>query len=191
MWTVRELHGQGSATDVDDELARAAVSFLRRDLRTIEPRKMWPVGAIEGNAGKIDPPNQLGMALCVYGDAGCGRDVQRGKDVDGAFSAELVGASARAIRDRWHPRPAPTWVTALPSGARPGIVAAFARALAGQLGLPYVETLSVLHGAAPQQAMQNSVQQARNVFDKLAIDGPAVRQARSCWSTTSSTRAGR
>ncbi len=54
--------GKGLPRDVDDDLARAAVSFLRRDLRTIEPRKMWPVGAIEGNAGKIDPANQLGMA---------------------------------------------------------------------------------------------------------------------------------
>jgi ATP-dependent DNA helicase RecQ len=167
--------GAGLPRTVDEELVRAAVSFLRRDLRSIEPRRRWPVGAIDGVAGPIVPSNEVGMALCVYGDAGFGREVQRGKYVDGSFSAELVTASARAIRDRWRPTPAPTWVTALPSSARRGIVDAFARSLAGQLGLPYVETVSVLHGAPPQKAMQNSVQQAQNAFEKLDIDGSAVR----------------
>ncbi len=117
------------------------------------------------------------MALCVYGDAGWGRDVQRGKYVDGAFSdGESVEASARAIRDRWRPTPEPTWVTALPSNTRPGLVDAFARSLADRLGLPYVEALSVLAGAEEQKAMQNSAQQlpkcAREVLD---IDGSPIR----------------
>jgi ATP-dependent DNA helicase RecQ len=167
--------GAGLPRVVEPELVHAAVSFLRRDLRTIEPRKRWPIDAIEGLSGHIIPANQLGMALCVYGDAGFGRQVQQGKYVDGVFSAELVTASARAIRDRWRPSPAPTWVTALPSTAQRGIVDAFARSLAGLVGLPYVETISVLQGAAPQKAMRNSVQQARNAFEKLAIDGSAVR----------------
>jgi ATP-dependent DNA helicase RecQ len=167
--------GTGLPRDVEQELVHAAVSFLRRDLRTIEPRKRWPAEAIEGLSGSIEPANRLGMALCVYGDAGFGRQVQQGKYVDGVFSAELVTASARAIRDRWRPSPAPTWVTALPSTARRGIVDAFARSLAGQLGLPYVETLSVLHEAAPQKEMQNSAQQAGNAYRKLAVDGSAVQ----------------
>ena len=167
--------GRGLPRTVDDELVRAAVSFLRRDLRTIDPRKRWAADAVEGLSGAITPPNEAGMALCVYGDAGWGRDVQRGKYVDGAFSRELVDASARAIRDRWHPAPAPTWVTALPSIAKRGLVDAFARSLADRLGLPYVEVLTVLEGAEPQKAMQNSVQQLRNAHDKLGIDGSAVR----------------
>ena len=159
---------------VDDDLVRAAVSFLRRDLRTIKPRKLWPVDGVAGLTGGIKPPNEPGMALCVYGDAGWGREVQRGKYVDGAFSKELVDASAKAIRDRWHPTPPPTWVTALPSNATRGLVGSFARAVADRLGLPYVESLSVLHGAEPQKTMQNSVQQLRNANDKLAVDGSAV-----------------
>ncbi len=106
----------------------------------------------------------------MYGDAGWGRDVQRGKYVDGRFGRELVVASARAIRDRWRPQPAPTWVTALPSSAQRGLVDAFARSLAAELGLPYVECLSVLDGAAPQKEMQNSSQQLRNAHAKLGID---------------------
>ena len=167
--------GEGLPRTVDDELVRAAVSFLRRDLRTIKPRLQWAPDAVEGLSGRITPPNEGGMALCVYGDAGWGRDVQRGKYVDGAFSRELADASARAIRDRWHPTPAPTWVTALPTSSRRGLVDAFARSLADRLGLPYVEALTVLDGAEPQKAMQNSAQQLRNAHLKLGIDGPAVR----------------
>jgi Superfamily II DNA helicase len=167
--------GRGLPRTADDALVRAAVSFLRRDLRSIKPRLMWAPAAVEGLSGRITPSNQVGMALCVYGDAGWGRDVQRGKYVDGAFSRELIEASARAIRDRWNPTPAPTWVTALPSSAKRGLVDAFARSLAEHLGLPYVEVLTVLEGAEPQKQMQNSAQQLRNAHGKLGIDGSAVR----------------
>jgi ATP-dependent DNA helicase RecQ len=53
-------------------------------------------------------------------------------------------------------------------------VDAFARSLASELGLPYVECLSVLHGGRPQNEMQNSTQQLRNAHDKLDIEGAAV-----------------
>jgi ATP-dependent DNA helicase RecQ len=160
--------GRGLPREVDPALVHAAVEFLRRDLRTIEPRKRWPTG-LDQASGSIDPLNESGMALSVYGDAGFGRDVQRGKYVDGAFSAELVTAAARAIRDRWRPSPAPTWVTALPSTAQRGIVHDFATRLAAALGLPYVDSLTVRHGAPPQKAMQNSFQQANNALDKLDV----------------------
>jgi len=166
--------GRGWPRDTDPALVAAAISFLRRDLRTIPPRVQWPVGAVAGLSGRISPPNGPGLALCVHGDAGWGREVQRGKYVDGAFSEELVAASARAIRERWHPAPAPSWVTALPSLARPGLVGTFACTLAERLGLPYVECLTVRHAAEPQKAMQNSVQQLRNAHDKLGIEGDAV-----------------
>ncbi len=185
--------GRGLPREVDPDLVAAAISFLRRDLRTIAPRLQWPTGAVVGLSGRITPPNQPGMALCVYGDAGWGREVQRGREVDGAFSGEVVAAAAHAIRERWHLDPAPTWVTAVPSAVRavravrggpvglvgagpagPGPVVGFARALADRLGLPYVACLRVRDGDAPQAMMQNSVQQLRNVHHKLAIDGDAV-----------------
>ncbi len=166
--------GEGLPRAVDDELVRAAVSFLRRDLRTIKPRLQWAPDAVDGLSGKITPPNQVGMALCVFGDAGWGREVQRGKNVEGAFSRDLVDASAKALRDRWRPTPAPAWVTAVPSGARPGLVGAFARSLAERLDLPYVEVFNVPEGTEPQHAMQNSAQQLRNAHAKLKIDGSAV-----------------
>jgi ATP-dependent DNA helicase RecQ len=70
--------------------------------------------------------------------------------------------------------PAPSWVTALPSSAKRGLVDAFARALAERLGLPYVDVLTVLEGAEPQKQMQNSAQQLRNAHLKLDIDGSVV-----------------
>ncbi|MGK2849340.1 MAG: RecQ family ATP-dependent DNA helicase, partial [Candidatus Limnocylindrales bacterium] len=107
--------GRGLPRTVDDELVRAAVTFLRRDLRTIKPRLQWAPDAVPGLTGRIAPPNQPGMALSVHGDAGWGREVQRGRLVGGAFSPDLVDAAAKAIRDRWHPAPLPVWVTAVPS----------------------------------------------------------------------------
>jgi len=167
--------GQGLPRTVDDELVRAAVSYLRRDLRSIKPRLMWAADAVPGLSGRIAPPNEVGMALCVYGDAGWGREVQRGRNVDGVFSRELVTGAARAIRERWHPTPTPEWVTCVPSGTKPGLVEGFARALAGELGLPFVTALSVVDDAEPQAAMQNSAQQMRNAHMKLGpAGGPAI-----------------
>ena len=158
----------GRSREVDRTLVQAAIEFLRRDLRPIEPRRRWPAG-LDDVSGAIQPLNEPGMALCVYGDAGFGRDVQRGKYVDGAFSAELVTAAARAIWDRWRPSPAPTWVTSLPSTAQRGIVHEFAARLAAGLGIPYVDVLTVRAGGLPQKAMQNSFQQANNALDKLDV----------------------
>ncbi len=172
--------GRGLPREIDPDLVMAAISYLRRDVRPIQPRKKWPADAVPGLSGRISPPNAIGMALCVYGDAGWGREVQRGKYVDGIFSDELVTASARAYRGHWHPEPPPSWVTALPSSTRRGLVDAFARALARRLDLPYVECLAVRPGSEPQKAMHNSVQQLRNAHDKLGIvpgdiaDGPVL-----------------
>jgi ATP-dependent DNA helicase RecQ len=165
--------GRGLSREIDPGLVHAAIEFLRRDLRTIEPRRRWPPDLDEAS-GTIQPVNEIGLALCVYGDAGYGRDVQRGKYVDGAFSSELVTAAARAIRERWRPAPPPEWVTALPSTAQRGIVHDFATRLAAALGLPYVDVLTVRHDAPPQKAMQNSFQQAHNAFDKLDVMAEAV-----------------
>jgi ATP-dependent DNA helicase RecQ len=62
----------------------------------------------------------------------------------------------------------PEWVTAIPSSTRPGMVGGFARALARELGLPYVECLAVGSGE-PQAAMRNSVQQLANAHDRLGV----------------------
>jgi ATP-dependent DNA helicase RecQ len=165
--------GRGMPHEVDAELVRAAIDFLRRSLRRIKPRMRWaePVAA---GGGRIALPNEEGIALCVYGDAGWGRDVERGKYVDKRFPEALVVASVRAIRDQWRPDPMPEWVTAVPSRGRSALVGDFAEAVAAELRLPYVQCLDSLVDAQPQKAMQNSVLQLANARSKLGIDGSAV-----------------
>ena len=85
-----------------------------------------------------------------------------------------MAAAARAIQERWRPNPPPTWVTFVPSDSRPGFVEGFARALARKLDLPIVAVLTSRPGSAPQASMQNSVQQLRNVHEKLGVGGSAV-----------------
>ena len=160
------------SAEVSRPVIDAAIEFLRRDLRSIEPRKQWVADAVPGLSGRIASPNEPGMALCVYGDAGWGREVERGRVVDGRYDRDLVVASAQAIEDRWRPVPAPEWVTAVPSASRHGLVTEFGRLLARELGLPYVDCLAPRPGD-PQPAMLNSVQQLANAHSKLAL-APAV-----------------
>ncbi len=165
---------KGMAHEVDPARTRAAIEFLRRSLRPIEPRRRWVEGADGvGGAGTtvIAEPNEPGMALCVAGDAGWGRDIVRARGGDGRFPDGLVVAATRAIRDQWRPDPAPEWVTSVPSRAAGALVRGFAEALAAELKLPYLETL-VLAGdgpARPQAAMQNSILQLENARSKLAL----------------------
>jgi ATP-dependent DNA helicase RecQ len=173
--------GKGMAHAVDADRVRAAIDYLRRSLRPIEPRKRW----VEGAAGVgetpgstvVPEPNEPGIALCVAGDAGWGREIMRARGGVGRFPDGLVVAATRAIRDQWRPDTPPAWVTAIPSSTAGELLGGFAAALAAELGLPYVETLrtAATAGGRPQQAMQNSVLQLENARSKLAIDAAAVR----------------
>ncbi|MDE0661477.1 MAG: DEAD/DEAH box helicase [Gammaproteobacteria bacterium] len=176
---IRSLDGDPeglSAPDLPDlptslvpERVREAVTFLRRSHRPIEPRKAWPTGK------RIDKDElaQPGMALSVWGDAGWGEDVRRGKYQDGRFSDALVEASASAVRE-WQQEPSPAWVTAIPSRRHASLVPDFARRLAFALGLPYVDALAKKQDRPEQKDMQNSDQQARNVIGSLAVNRNAI-----------------
>jgi ATP-dependent DNA helicase RecQ len=123
----------------------------------------------------IPTPNEDGVALCIYGDPGWGREVERGKHEAGRFSKALVAASVGAIRDRWRPEPAPEWVTSIPTRGHSSIVGDFAAAVAADLGLPYVPCLKTVADSRPQRQMQNSVLKLANAREKLGIDGSRVR----------------
>ena len=154
--------------EVDEKLVVAAIAAIRGDAPVIEPRRQSP------DARRLPHLNEPGRALCHLGDAGWGRRVGRGIG-SGRFDDELVEASAALVRDRWRPNPAPTWVTAVPSAAHPGLVEDFASRVAEALGLPYVDALTTLAGAQPQREMQNSVQQAENARRKLSARAELVR----------------
>ena len=153
---------------VQPALVAEAITYLRRDVRAIEPRRQWPEGA------RIPKPSEEGRALCILGDPGWGRDVSRALESGAAFEEHLAGAATEVVRGRWRPSPAPEWVTCVPSFTRPGSVEAFAERLASMLALPFSPCLTSA-GGAPQRAMANSATQAENARSKLGVVASRVR----------------
>ena len=137
----------------------------------------------ENGRPKVIIPERLraqpGRVLCMYGDAGWGREVARGKYETGRFSDALVAAAAELIQRKWQPDPPPQWVTAVPSEHHAELVRDFAQRLAAQLGLPFVPALRKSHGKQPQKEMQNSAQQLRNVLRAFQVaEAPALDASR-------------
>ena len=157
-------------------LVQEAVRFLRRTSLPIEPRKRWPAGGlpefdIRGPIS-LDLQAESGRALCIWGDAGWGGLVSRGKYRDGRFADELVVACLELVAE-WSPHPGPAWVTCIPSRRHPDLVPGFAERLAVRMGLPFHSVLEKIEDRAEQKSMANSTQQARNVDGSLTISrGP-------------------
>lgn len=154
-------------------VAAEALTFLRRSDVLIEPRKRWKADALTGYGwkGNIDGTLQaeLGRSLSVWGDEGWGSMVQQGKQI-GRFDDALIPPLVSLIRERWNPRPAPAWVTCVPSLNHPTLVPEFAGRLAAALDLPFVPSVRKLRASEPQKVMQNSFQQARNLDGVFAVD---------------------
>ena len=164
-------------TIADPALLQEALTFLRRTHLPIEPRKKWPDGGMPGYQvkGQIVEAHQAqsGKALCIWGDAGWGHWVRRGKYQDRRFADELVTACVQLIRE-WNPQTAPTWVTSIPSLRHPDLVPNFAERLAMALNLPFHPVLARTSDRPEQKTMANSIQQARNVDGSLAICVPRL-----------------
>ncbi|GIW01513.1 MAG: ATP-dependent DNA helicase RecQ [Roseiflexus sp.] len=157
-----------------EALERRAVTFLQRHHQRIEPRRMWPGDALQvyGWRGKISPSlmAEEGRALCIWGDAGWGELVKRGKQIDGRFDNALIDALVELVRQRWLPEPAPGWVTCVPSLTHPTLVADMAQRLAQRLGLPFVAAVRKVRPTEPQKRMQNGFQQAHNIAGAFVVD---------------------
>ncbi|MEW6303978.1 MAG: RecQ family zinc-binding domain-containing protein [Verrucomicrobiota bacterium] len=170
-------------------LVAEAVGFLRGHSLVLEPRHRWPKPALnevraalpsavalaDNGVPKTVIPEMFvprpGRALCVYGDAGWGPEVARGKYNTGHFSDALVEAAARLVRESWKPEPSPEWICAVPSLHRPELVWTFAERLAAKLGLPLLPVLRKTRDTPPQKEMQNSVQQVRNLLGAFSVAG--------------------
>ena len=96
--------------------------------------------------------------------------MRHGKYRDECFADELVDACAKLVRE-WGPRPAPAWVTAIPSRRRPELVPHFAARLARALRLPFHVALERTTEHEEQKEMANSAYQARNVWGSLVVRG--------------------
>ena len=165
-------------TEVSQQTELDALAFLRRLDLPIQPRLRWPTGGLSGYDVEGQIPEELraeaGRALCRWGDGGWGEMVKRGKQEDRRFADELVDASASLV-SRWGPNPRPTWVTCIPSRRNPNLVPDFAERLARKLELPFRPVLVKTEDRRPQKEMENTVQQARNVDDSVAVSAPHVR----------------
>ena len=161
------------STTVDPRIVREAVAFLRHANLRIEPRRRWPGGGRPELQQSLRIPADLqaepGRALCLWGDAGWGDLVRNGKYQDQRFADELVDACAKLVRE-WMPAPAPMWVTAVPSRRRPTLVPNFAERLAKTLDLPFRVVLRRTRDHQEQKEMENSVYQARNVWESLVVN---------------------
>ena len=166
-------------TGVNDGLVREAVAFLRRTSLPIEPRKKWPDGGMPqyGLRGFISADHQAqpGKALCVWGDAGWGYLVRKGKYHDGKFADDLVTACVKMVHE-WNPQPRPTWVTCIPSLRHPELVPDFARRLAAALGLSFRMIVEKTDHRPEQKTMANTTQQARNIDGSLALGTQPIPQ---------------
>jgi ATP-dependent DNA helicase RecQ len=151
---------------VDPELARRALAFLRGHDIDVEPRRQW--FDLKRIPGELQL--EFGKALCHYGDGGWGEQV-RSQLAAGAIGDDLVDALAALVRT-WRPDPRPTWVSAVPSRRRPGLVESMAERLATRLGLRFVPAVVKVHECAPQAEMDNTAQQSGNVAGAFEASPP-------------------
>lgn len=158
------------------EIAQRAAQFLRRTYHPIPPRKLWPRNAftVYPFAGRISKQlsAEEGRVLAIWGDAGWGELVRRGKyGREGAshFDGQLVIATIAMVQ-QWNPQPRPAWVTCVPSLNRATLVPDFAERLARALSLPFHQALRKARATSPQKEMQNSFQQARNLDGAFAVE---------------------
>lgn len=168
------------------ELVQQAVAFLRGDVLVLEPRRRWPKpiieevqkmvpAAVEVQKGqlKVTIPEHFvareGRVLCLYGDAGWGGEVARGKYETGRFSDELANAAAAMIQNKWKPDPPPAWITTVPSLHHPELLPSLAAKLAARLNVPFVVALRKKPDAQEQKEMLSSSTQLRNVLKAFEI----------------------
>jgi ATP-dependent DNA helicase RecQ len=157
--------GPRFSTEVSEPLTEKAIAFLRRNPLDIEPRKVVPT-ELRGHVDLREHPIEPGRSLTRWGDPGLAQLVKDGKYRDGRFDDSLVEATIAMI-GQWTPTPYPTWLTWVPSSS--SVVEDFARRLADALGLEAVSALRRVRPSPPQKTMENSSQQASNVFGVFEV----------------------
>ena len=161
---------------------QSAIRFLKRSYRQIKPRKQLP------DRKRIKPEllAEEGRALSLYGDAGWGELVQRGKYADAHFADELVEAAATMVETATkevaggsigvYCEPSPAWVTCVPSLRHLDLVPSFAQRLAARLGLPFVEAVRKVKDTPPQKEQENSHHRLQNLRGAFEVAVPEERE---------------
>lgn len=134
----------------------------------IEPRVRWPEKNNRFDINTvISLPNERGLALAKYGDAGYGAMVAYDKYHAECYREELVEKAVQIIRTELL-QSGNVIVTNIPSHSNIK-VERLARELADRLGYEYKNLLMVESGASQQKTMQNGFHQYKNASKKIKI----------------------
>lgn len=157
-------------TAVAAALVAQADWYMKDTSLPIKARKRWPGGGLDGYGLRGNISEELragdGFALSMYGTAGWGDIVRDARYVHAHFGDDLVKACAGLVR-RSAFKPAPEWVTCIPSLNNPNLVPSFAKRLAAELKLPFHAALTKVRHTSAQKSMHNSSQQAKNLDQSL------------------------
>ena len=161
--------GRSLPADVSAEALAAAQAALGRPGVEVEPRKMWPTGLSEVK-GRIPAEQQAssGRALGRLSDVGWGtrlRGLLAGPD--GPVPDDVLRAVVQVLTG-WGWETRPTAVVAVPSRARPVLVASLAERLAAVGRLPLLGTLDLVRDTPPG-GRSNSAQRLRAVRGAFAV----------------------
>ena len=163
-------------TGVDDDapleqnILVSANSFVKKDFVAITPKTYWPAGAVISQSNSI--PNEYraaeGKALCIYDDPVFGKLVRTRPD---EIHDELIEASVSILR-RWLQQRAldQKVITTIP--ARPHkahLLAAYAQAIASELGIPYIPLIVAKPTLSEQSRMTNQLLRAANTYTGYEI----------------------
>jgi ATP-dependent DNA helicase RecQ len=162
--------GTSVARDLPVKLIAQAERFISARPISLVTKKLC-LDPKTGSRRKIpqDERTEEGRVLSIWGDAGWGRMVREGKQIEGFYDDQLVIALADLIQ-QWSPKPTAKWVTCVPSRRHPILVPNFAERLAAHLGLIFVPVIKRVHDRPPQKEQQNSAHQQRNVEGAFAVD---------------------
>ncbi len=170
---------------VDPVLSNTAGLYLCHSYHPIQPRKQWPIKGTFTHypfkSFKISDELQAatGRTLSMWRDEGWGNLVAQGRTLDNRFDDKLIGACAEMLHI-WHPNPAPTWLTCVPSIRTPSLLEDFAQRLARVLNIPFVLCIKKIIDTPPQREMGNGFMRAKNldgafeINPKLVIQGPCL-----------------
>ena len=162
-------------THIVQESASNAARFLRRSEIPLECKKQvaaraFPTYGFTGNLPVLFRA-ETGRVLSRWGDAGWGQQVANEKQ-HGYFSDDLVDAVVEMLNERWQPKPAPEWVTCIPSRIHPFLVPHYARRLAETLELPFMPAVRKVRDNKPQKLQQNRFHQCWNLDGVFAVESP-------------------
>ena len=162
--------GRALPADVSADTLAAAQAALGRPGVEVEPRKMWPTG-LPDVRGRIPTELQTdsGRALGRLSDVGWGarlRPLLAGRDTD--VPDDVLAAVVEVLKG-WDWAARPTGVVAVPSRAKPRLVASLAARLAQVGRLPLLGTLDLVRDTSPGTGRSNSAQRLRAVRGAFAV----------------------